>query len=824
MNPVIIEYKNIESLLENHYFNCGLMITALGDMQDAFYKRGIKRVTSINGLLKSMLKSWFKEETKLLQYFKVCSILDSLKIPVSEANIYSSFQSNKKDILASMRMLLEIGVPTDALPDNTSEQKYFKQVYAEFCSLKDCGVDEFIEKVSLWCDKDKLKQEFLNALYNGNSNSISDKEASVFMPKCIALQGFQYANAIQARLIKALCSLNVPVYFLNNVDEGCLEYYEVWKHNPLFECVTEYRNIEFEKVLQPRVNNIEVRKFRDNFAMVRFIEKNSKLKYYAPGSDEVKEIIDTFFPDKDNKSHILAYPAGRYLMDMYDMWSDADQCIEILPDRLRSCLATGWAEKNWHDGSKLLAIYDKVSDYFSDCKSVDDWMNRSKMLLEVKKNIFSLFPISDKGPKLSRWHNFMANPLALVGAFDCTEEDIHYLCEAIKNVLDDAKTVFVRVGSPDLKEHFRKIRKLLDQKASKAEISQEEQAVLKKIQTRLSYSPENFKVISNTHLVEAMRFFLGGSIGDITSEDEVSAENRTVLSLPSIESHILLHPDQKALICCCDENNMPGHARKYPWPLSKDYLSSLKLQRDVESNCCNQVWYMDSVRLSNRYFMHVAKCLPDVELTWIEKNKNKYLNPSVYLRQVKEIEYFLVTSGVLLEDNGKGAQTEIINNDLNRILRPAICGLPEEAKFDMQVCPSEPQIGWRYLYDFVLGEHPYYVTKFQMDFYLSTLITLIAQNSNDDTLKNSADEVFKVYPARSESEREEMLSFALRKRAIQNKFGDFSFDGVYYSGGRLYLEYLDKKWIESRKFGTDYDDSYNCHFCPHNDYCFIKGE
>ena len=69
MNPVIIEYKNIESLLENHYFNCGLMITALGDMQDAFYKRGIKRVISINGLLRSMLKSWFKAETKLLHYF-----------------------------------------------------------------------------------------------------------------------------------------------------------------------------------------------------------------------------------------------------------------------------------------------------------------------------------------------------------------------------------------------------------------------------------------------------------------------------------------------------------------------------------------------------------------------------------------------------------------------------------------------------------------------------------------------------------------------------------------------------------------------------------
>ena len=796
--PIIVEYKNSASLFDGSIYYGGLVITAMTDMRYAYGKKNIS-CKDINGLLKELLPKWFDEKTKLQQYLIISEIIDSLSIPDDGEMLCRSFKANKRDILAAIRTLIEIGVPVDALPDKDTEQKHFKDIFEEFCRIQGNGLEEFVATVNAWQNKDELFGQLTGATKS--------------KPRAIYLQGFYYVNAIQSRLLTALQNLDIPIYFLNNIDDSEPEIYELWKHNPLLKGNWEHRLIHDE---QPVKNNDApiVRKFIDNFAMVNYIKTNSdEVKFYGPVCKDVQELIDTFFPPKENKTQLLSYPAGRYLMDLYAMWNDETESIELLPDKVKSCLATGWAGKTFADGKRLLAIYEQVQDYFADCRTVEQWLERSRMLLTVKQKVVSVFVPKGGSAELARWHNFMCNPLCLAGPFACSEADIVHLDETINNIAEDAKSIFTSQNALNLKKHFTRISRLIAQKADKAALSGEEKIVLAKIKQRLSFNPDDLRIAKVGHLVETMKFFLSGSFKE--ADDDNNDVNNTVLGFSSIESHPFLHPNEKAVICCCDEKNMPGSARTYPWPLTEELLKNIKLNRDIQEHCLNQVWYMESTGLVNRYLFHMAQQLADVEFSWIESKNNKILNPSVYIRQLESAQE-VTEKGQLLNHEQVDVPASVPEVKMEELLQEDLDQLPDEVTLSIKACEEK----WRVLYDYYLKEHPCFTSTFNLTFYLQMLIVALSPGYTDEDIRECAKEIFAIYPARNTTEQEEIISFALRKRALIREEEYSCFDGVDYTDNRLYIAFLDKYAVD--KFRQAEAGPIICMYCPHAGKCFVE--
>lgn len=802
--PIIVEYKHAESMFDGSIYYGGMVITAMMDMCQAYRERNTSCSSCwhINGLLEKLLPHWVEEKTRLQQYLIISEIIDSLSIPENEEIIYRSLKANKGDILASIRMLLEIGVPVEALPDKDAEQKCFKIVYKEFCRAKGNGLQQFASAVKEWQSKDKLFQK----LY----------EVTGSKPRAIYLHGFYYVNALQSRLITALQTLEVPIYFLNHIDDAEPEFYEVWKHNPLFSSSWRHRIIQEER-RDTKNDTPIVRQFVDDFAMVNYVARNNeKVRFYGPICKDLQELMDTFFPPKENKTQLLSYPAGRYLLDLYAMWNDEIESIELLPDKVKSCLATGWAGKTFEDGKRLLAIYEQVQDYFADCRTVEQWLDRSKLLLTVKKQVVGLFAPREGSTELQRWHNFMCNPLGFAGPFACSEADIVYLDQIINNIAKDANSIFNSKNALNLKQHFTKISRLMAQKADKATLSSEERIVVDKIKQRLSFNPDDMRVSRVGHLVEAMKFFLGGSLTEADDGSDYTGDN-IVLGLSSIEAHPFLHPKKKAVICCCDENNMPGSARTYPWPLTGELLKKVKLNRDTQLHCQNHLWYMESTGLVNRYLFHLAKQLSNVEFSWIELKNNKILNPSVYIRQL-DADGIITEQGMLLQHKQVKRPASDFALDIDDLLEEALSQLPEEVSLSLDACKQK----WRVLYDYYLKEHPSFTSNFQLNFYLQMLIPALSMGDSEQDIRECAREVFAIYPARNATEQEEIISFALRRRALKREEKFSSFDGVEYTDNRLYVEYLDKNGVDEIRKPTSITKSIRCMYCPHLGKCFVE--
>ena len=802
--PIIVEYKHAASLFDGSIYYGGMVITAMTDMCHAYreQKTSCSSCWHINGLLEKLLPNWVEEKTKLQQYLIISEIIDSLSMPKAEEILYRSLKSNKGDILASIRMLIEIGVPVEALPDKDPEQKYFKIIYKEFCQSKGNGLQQFVSTVRDWQNKDGLFQQ------------LHDVTGS--KPRAIYLQGFYYVNALQSRLITALQALEIPVYFLNHIDDSEPEFYEVWNHNPLFSSSWQHRVIQ-EELQEKKSNTAIVRKFVDNFAMVNYIARNSEGgKFYGPICKDLQELMDTFFPPKENKTQLLSYPAGRYLMDLYAMWNDETESIELLPDKVKSCLATGWAGKTFAEGKRLLAVYEQVQDYFADCRTVEQWLERSKQLLTVKRQVAALFVPHKGSAEMQRWHNFMCNPLCLAGPFACPEADIIYLDQTINNIAKDANSIFNSKNALNLKQHFTRISRLIAQKADKATLSEEERIVLDKIKQRLSFNPDDLRISKVGHLVEAMKFFLGGSFTETDDGSDYDGNN-IVLGLSSIESHPFLHPKQKAVICCCDEKNMPGGPRTYPWPLTGALLKKVKLNRDTQIHCLNQLWYMESTGLVNRYLFHLAEKLSAVEFTWIELKNNKILNPSVYIRQL-DMDKIITEQGMLLRHKQVKHPASAATLGIEDLLEETLHNLPEEAALSLKACKQR----WRILYDYYLKEHPTFTSNFQLNFYLQMLIAALSTGQYEQDFRACAKEIFDIYPARNATEQEEILSFALRRRALKREEKYSCYDGIEYTDNRLYVGFLDKKGVDNIRQPEAVMEPIRCMYCPHSGKCFVE--
>jgi hypothetical protein len=353
-----------------------------------------------------------------------------------------------------------------------------------------------------------------------------------------------YITPLQWRIIEAFKKVCKNVYFLNNYDSDVSEAYKIWEVNhdykdkQIFNIPSiEDRTKKFSEVFlggnkKFDISGVNIIEFTNVFSFVKHIDDIKKENFYVitPDMGETNKIFDTYFPERDEKKRLLAYPVGQYLISLYEMWDQELQKVICLTDNIKKCISTGWAGRKIEGTSRALETFDKVAAYFIDCKTLQDWMNRIELLSEVKKQVLPLFETEHNG---NRWPLVLGNPLMNIGAFSISEKELEEMVEIIGDIFEDVELLFSKKEDVDVAHHFNELLRVIDSKELVGKARSEELLIVKQVIERIkNYSIDTEKCSLN-NLAEAMGFILSGEADE---EPEDSGRLTLVNRMESIEA------------------------------------------------------------------------------------------------------------------------------------------------------------------------------------------------------------------------------------------------------------------------------------------------
>lgn len=811
MNPEILQYRSPRSLVDGSFPINGTLVTAQRRMAGALARRGMKAF-DMKSVLKTLLPDWHDHKRQLRQRLFISYLLDEMAEKFSD-EVVGAFRNNLSQVLKGLRTLAEIGVPAKSLPEDGEETVLLRLLYESFRKDPEGGVTLLEQRLSVW----ERPADFMQLLRK--CRPCLD-ESVVGVPERVYFQGFYYVRPLQNRLMKAFELLDIPVVFLNAHDEDRPREYEVWTKNPLYADMIVRRIFgKPESTSKP-----ELIRFQNLFAMVSWLRKNpDKLSLFSPMTADVRSILDSFFPKLEEKENLLAYPAGRYLWGLYSMWDPVANDLVLEPDTVRECLATGWAGPAYSlDCDALLGTYERVAHYFSDCRTPDEWIKRQVKLANGADAILrTAGQVKTEFPD-DRWSRSLGNVSDRVGIVGEDPAKCFKLGVTLRQMIDDARTLFDGSSEVNLLEHFGRLRDMISRKASVRDLQQEEKNIVRHFQSRLAWTETDVKKVPSSHLPEAMGFFLGGKL--VPEEDEEPSAYERIFGFSDIESSHLLRRNETVMLFCCDAQTLPSASHEYDWPMNAAYFDEIRLPigaDDVALRLACYRHYVESAVLSDRYLFHVASTLPKLKLSWVAERNGKELQPSPYLElireefdlEVKREDGLLVRSDPLDEVIRKPSEEEI--REAVDTFLPGAPGQPLDVSASRQACPKDWRRVW---YDYGVSNLPRFCSEYHLSFFFTALMA-VRSGETGQSVETVAKKLFAAYPSFSASKRREITDFAKRQK---NKVQIPMFKGQSRPLNRFFMQFLDindtMRLIGSGKLSGSEKERL-CNYCPHKGLC-----
>lgn len=832
--PIVLLYSNFESLLRSGLQNQGLVITAQEQVAQAFRSQFI-RAFGANKLIELLLSDWHSERRALAQYLLLSRLTASLTAP--KKALASALQKGKSDILRALRLFAETGIEPEDLPEATEEEKALKELAQRFFAERDSGVPLLKQQLKIWTQPEKFRRRLQTPLVSKPTASGKKEEQTVVgVPKKVYFQGFYYVKPLQARLIEAMRGLDILVYYVNAWDSAAPEACEVWSENPRFQEDLQERVLNQEPAMRPSPTVIKFRTlFEFSSYLSQSLEEGRETRHvlYAPAGKQANEVVENFFAQEKEKKNLLAYPAGRYLDGIYSMARE-DGSIEADPESVRACLATGWASNSPEDTGRLMSVFERVHDYFSDCRFPEQWQERSQRLKKVITDVMPLFHCDTPVGGNEQLHRYLSNPFAGLGPFSVSVKEVDELINAVTRLMADARAL-LGFGNVNIKlrDHFQVLREILKTKAKvNGTVLTEERAVFEIFDERLQNFDETECLPQQ--LSEAVRFFLGGKLQRKEDDDVPSALAR---SLTNIEAAAVLNPDAHIHVCFCDADLLPGQPRAFMWPLGKDYFDRLATKQwQLKNPRANErlrdwLYFVKSTRLSNRWLFHVAEQIPGVVFSWVASRESKILNPSPYLSlMIKTLKLPVIQGSrpIMTQPNLVSDENLTWNFDDQVWDAQQKFGrgsqklrFPKEFQPEFVACPKP---AWRLFYDFGAGRCPCFTERFHIQRFMTVLLALLVAGPIRN-LDVASEQLFALYPAFSDVERQQICDFAKRYAAktgglvAKNEFEEVN--GGTYPMSRLYLERLNVTRLDEIFVGNNgaEESLETCSFCPHRGLC-----
>lgn len=815
---------------------------------------------SISELQQVIEGSWSKDINKFYTYSAISKIIRD-KISATQDTLEKKWlqgcQRNVKGIYTSITRLEEAGLLPSRL-DSMGDQnvELLKEIWDKLLSnnTADSTYDDLntLRTRLGSLDNADCLQEVLRTALKISSTSIIKK---------IVVHGLFYMTAFQERLLDALEKSGVELIILIPYDKRYPFAYEIWKntygnstkYEPYENWIVEESTasdpsgeiFEGRKPEEKRKGNIRIREYGSLIDFSKGIKDSVEYGngIYSAGCSEANEIVKSFYPELYGERKLLAYPIGKFIWNINDMWDENADDICLSESRLLECFSSGWLSCDGYSGKDYVQDITDIMPFFSDCNTIADWEKRLSVLVTIEKNcIMNQSQIGGLDAASLRWHKKMGNPLSDFSQFSIPTERVKAVITLVRHLLSIARELFVDNNEISISDHIKRLNKILDKCTVTDEASELEREIAREILFKLNAEKQSRIKCLPADAAKALELFLEGTFDD----DELKQKNWAIMPMYHVDSSHISKKRNWIHICLCDNDNMPGGKGSYPWPLNENVIKNC-YEQTKNNNLWQWIYVSNNAAAANRYFMYSALKHSNVMLSWISEVRGKKRAESPYIGLISSavdseirgpkktyIDSELVKSGEMAAAKISMHKSD----DLTKVI-------PKDAQMDYAVCPL------RYLYGYLVDDAPRFRDEFMQRYSISSLIVAISNVLKDKGIpvKEVYKNVMELFPSVKGSSKREIYDYIMGGRDDYNDnnegiVGKYKFGNVKYSEQRLRVHFPDykgrqeaiksygeldtekgKKSIKLTKPGFSYtpegmvSKTHPCAFCPQVDIC-----
>lgn len=800
MTAKIYTYTALTRLRESAFFEELTVlphITATSDLAIAMRREypEITRLVSMDEIQRSFLSEWQSTATVFQQYVKLGEILRGLALSERQSHVFESCIKNKRALLNTIRFLIAASVKPEDITACNEEMRFLKIIW-----------NRFENETREFCSFRKEMEEMEANPHRFLSRIECEYPHFIGNCKSIVMHGFFYITPIQQRFIDMFEKAGIRIIYLCCMDRTLNKVQEIWditlspewgfprREERLSGYDEKQINHAFgelfdnDKVdIRKQYKNVKIIKYDSELDFIHDVKRLNKvgIQLFSADTDAAQDLLKAYYPESFRKRHLLSYPVGQFVYCLYSMWNEHSKQIELRYEDVRLCFSSGWVTAGLHNGKDSLVAFEKLKLYFERCRTTDEWRNAAICLKKARQMICGAFEnhINRMPKRHLRDHRLMANPFLGLSCFSVSEKELEIVFKLINSLITTAEKLFSSDEGINIKAHFKELENILKSKTYKDYLYNEERAVVEELLNRLKNNRISIDTCYADDMASAMALIIGGGILDesgVAFEEE--EENAFVRHITKIDSATLTM--QKGIhLCLCDDTRMPGKTLALPWPLTNDIL--IGLEERIKGR---RKLYVHEMRLMNiaapavkRYLFYSLLQNSNVEVSWIAKEEEKTIAPSPYIRILETVFDLLeINRSNNFKINLKG--TVIYRKKPDRI-KPGGSVNSQESIYDLMLCR------WRFIYGYILSDHPDYKSDFHYGFFLSNLIGALSAASGENT-KKIGTEIFKLLPYYTEVEKQQIIDFASDYKDV---IGTDSLDDVSYHKRRLIPHFLRKE-------------------------------
>lgn len=851
MSREIYTYTNLKDLNRASYWNRIKdfpQITVSFDLKNSLKNLGtwVYGATSLcscemRKLTEAAFPKWRVDETKfhetvvLSQYIR--EQMKKYGHDIQMKRWLTGCRRNLGMILSSIILLEEAGIETDDLYSDGDRNIEFLTGAWKFLQANDPAISEFRK-----CMKKLEKRSAWDSIFNELFGK-TDIQTIVF-------HGFYYFTPIQERILCLLENVGIKIICLFCYDERYPYANEIWRKSYSVEMgypdISKW-NIERSEQIEPYgeifegrkakiSNHLQIKEYGTVLEFVYGVKQASELGYqiYSAKPNAANKILRDFYPEKYGERNILAYPIGQFVNVLNEMWDEDLQDIILDQEKLIECFSSGWLSIDGVSGRQYMQELMDVLPFFADCSRISEWEERIRFLEQIKRKAEAPFRqnLSEYKPT-ARWQEIMGDPLLNFSVFAVSDEKLDVILSLIRQLLCMAQELFTDDQMVYIRDHIRKLDRILKKYELSNKLYEEEREILKELFEKLSNASGSSLKCFPADISEAFRLYINGTLDD----SEIHRDKADMVSPIYHVQAVYMKANAKVHVCFCDIKNMPGGKNEYVWPLTAASMRQC-YERTGNKLIRNMMHIMESTYICNRYFLYTALKTQDVQLSWIREMGEKQLAPSPYIR--------LLTNAIGIE---------VLPAFQNRISYKRVKEMPlgtpkilpynkedmpentaKEAKMDYEVCPM------KYVLGYVVQKYPSFQSEFQQNYAINGLTAAIYSLVKNDGI--GIDQIYKniieLFPAMRKVEKRQVYDYLRNQREFSDAvFSGYSeIEGMRYSDERLKVCFPNREMrnVAIEKYGRSYTpdgrkgmklyasaenkkDPKFCNFCQHQDYC-----
>lgn len=827
----IYTYHNLKDLPKQDFFEDLLTyphITATYEMSKCLnesdeFKFRYGRSVCFSSLLKEAVPRWKKQTDRMermamaRQYFR--EAISSEK-DLDRKRRLMNYRKRASDFVSAITLLTESAITPGDVPCINENIRMLRNLW-----------NYLIDNGDLAGRLNGILDSLLERTASGKTRMELCIE-SVFGPvscRTIVLHGFYFITPIQRRIFDALMESGFDLIFLINYDWSCPYSNKIWTQTYSeyfgFPPMNEWRgdrhggNNPLGRLLEGRKtdsDNIDIVEHSSIIDLVRDIAFGMLNDYrvYTPDHKTTDDLLKNFFSNEYGQMNLSAYPAGLFLSTLNSLWDDESESLRLSMDDVKACFSTGWLNHGQYDSTQCMFELEKLSSFFDGCSNFEEWRERLDLLVAIKSEITPYFHEGST----DRWERVMSNPFITLPSLSLPPGKMEAIASMIAEIMEIAEHLFSdrsisiagflgkmdealeeRVSSPDLEDQYIMMHEFLNR--------------IKEIDFSREYDARDIRDSLDLFLVERPE-----------RADDYGVDY-FVHPLSEVESARL--SDHKVLLILCDIERMPGPKGGYLWPLNEDIVCMIRNKVDMyrKGLMDHLINVTVSTPLSNRYLFCDALCNENVTVSWVRGIDGKTLYPSPFITlMVQELGKEIRRSDRHHISHRRVEEIAPIDHSLGDFSIIDSRYVPNEAKRDYALCPL------RFLYGYLLTDHPTFSSKFHMQFVIGNLISSFKELC-PELDRGIQGNVLDLFPNISPVEKRQIMDYVHRV----NDPGYDTYEGRRYTNLRNSVHFLtrDMLSIANEKLSDLYSNNGReglditeptefrdvCKYCPHVDYC-----